>query len=228
MPVSRAYHTNESVSSRRRSQPATSVAKAGAPRPIRMAAAVMSWPAWGIDTFSEVLMSLSVPGTTMTPVPMTKLPIINAHSERGRALSVGGIVVVMPGGVDSQRQSMGGTTRAASERESPREHPQQSGGDREVARKFADRHVAHAGPEGKAQPAGHRADRITHAGQPGQQTGLGAEALQPVQHTHVGRVAVACLVDHAVCAVTHPPADRAAQRVARGGDQPGGPENLRG
>ena len=81
-----------SASSRRRSQPATSMASSGAPMPMTMAPAVMSWPACGIDTCSDRLMSLSVPGTAMTPEPMTKLPAISAHSARegkGGAAGVG-------------------------------------------------------------------------------------------------------------------------------------------
>ena len=39
--------------------------------------------ACGIDTPSERLMSFSVPGTTMTPVPITKLPAISAQRARG-------------------------------------------------------------------------------------------------------------------------------------------------
>ena len=55
--------------------------------------AVMSWPACGIDTSSDRLMSLSVPGTTITPVPMTKLPTISAHKACGsRAVAVGVMV----------------------------------------------------------------------------------------------------------------------------------------
>jgi hypothetical protein len=41
---------------------------------ITAAAAVISWPAVATLTDSEVLISLSVPGTTITPVPITKLP----------------------------------------------------------------------------------------------------------------------------------------------------------
>jgi hypothetical protein len=44
-----------------------------------MAAAVMSCPACGIETLSDWLMSGSVPGTAITPVPITKLPVISAH-----------------------------------------------------------------------------------------------------------------------------------------------------
>jgi hypothetical protein len=47
----------------------------------------MIWPATPTETDSELAMSLSVPGTTMTPVPMTTLPHINAHSTRLRVLA---------------------------------------------------------------------------------------------------------------------------------------------
>ena len=51
-----------------------------------MAAAVISWPACGIDTFSDWLMSVRVPGTAITPVPITKLPVISAQrADGGRA-----------------------------------------------------------------------------------------------------------------------------------------------
>ena len=58
---------------------------------MRMAAAVISWPACGIDTPSEVLMSVSVPGTTITPVPMTKLPTISAHRTGGNGVRAEGV-----------------------------------------------------------------------------------------------------------------------------------------
>ena len=54
-------------------------AKKGAPTPIRMAAAVISCPACGMEMPSERLMSLSAPGTIITPVPITTLPTIKAH-----------------------------------------------------------------------------------------------------------------------------------------------------
>jgi len=78
------YHSSEMASSRRRSQPATTPASRGAPRPISTAPAVMSWPACGMLTSSEVLMSLSVPATAITPVPITKLPTISAQRAGGR------------------------------------------------------------------------------------------------------------------------------------------------
>ena len=37
------------------------------------------------ETSSELLISLSVPGTTITPVPMTKLPNSSGHRTAGRA-----------------------------------------------------------------------------------------------------------------------------------------------
>ena len=59
------------------------MASVGAPSPIRMAPAVISMPACGTVTPKELLMSLSVPGTTITPVPMIRLPSISAHSACG-------------------------------------------------------------------------------------------------------------------------------------------------
>jgi hypothetical protein len=47
---------------------------------ITAAAAVINWPALATLTASEVLISLSVPGTTITPVPITKLPASSAQS----------------------------------------------------------------------------------------------------------------------------------------------------
>jgi hypothetical protein len=38
------------------------------------------------DTSREPLISLSVPGTTMTPDPMTKLPNSSGHSTAGMAV----------------------------------------------------------------------------------------------------------------------------------------------
>ena len=52
--------------------PCDMAASSGAPRHITMAATVMSCPAVAALTASDVLISLGVPGTTMTPVPMTK------------------------------------------------------------------------------------------------------------------------------------------------------------
>ena len=83
------YHSKDSASKRRRSHPATSVAHKGAPRHITTAAAVMSCPATGTETCKSALMSLSVPGTTMTPVPITKLPNNKGHSTLGRGASAG-------------------------------------------------------------------------------------------------------------------------------------------
>src|SRR3990167_11495643 len=162
MPVSRAYQSSESVSRRRRSQPATSVAKAGAPSPIRMAAAVMSWPAWGIDTFSEALMSLSVPGTTMTPVPITKLPSIRAHRARGRAVWAGGGVMGVCGG--RGRRSIDAIAPDPRGSESPGEHPDQGDGHGQVARELAHRHPGQARPERQLEPARHGAQRVADAG----------------------------------------------------------------
>jgi hypothetical protein len=69
------------ASSRRRSQPATTAANAmGAPTHITSSAAVISWPALATDTASPLLISFSVPGTTITPVPITKLPNSSAQS----------------------------------------------------------------------------------------------------------------------------------------------------
>ncbi|MDQ0570744.1 hypothetical protein QFZ42_002578 [Variovorax paradoxus] len=75
-----AYQSKVRASSRRRSQPATTAASNGAPRHITTAATVISWPAVATVTASDVLISLSVPGTTITPVPITKLPASSAHS----------------------------------------------------------------------------------------------------------------------------------------------------
>ncbi len=44
------------------------------------AAAVINWPAVATVTESDALISLSVPGTTITPVPITKLPASSAQS----------------------------------------------------------------------------------------------------------------------------------------------------
>ena len=50
------------------------------------AEAEMSWPAVATETSSELLISLSVPGTTITPVPMTKLPNSSGQRTAGRAV----------------------------------------------------------------------------------------------------------------------------------------------
>ena len=96
------YQSNASVSKRRRSQPATSVAHSGAPMHITTAVAVMSCPATGTETCKLLLMSLSVPGTTMTPVPITKLPNKSGHSTRGngalaRGSACGGALSLVSG-----------------------------------------------------------------------------------------------------------------------------------
>ena len=82
------YHTIESVSRRRRSHPATTAASDGAPRHISKAAAEISCPAVATDICSEVLISFSVPGTTITPVPITKLPNSSGHRTAGSAAGV--------------------------------------------------------------------------------------------------------------------------------------------
>ena len=57
---------------------------------ITTAAAVINCPATGTDTCKLLLMALSVPGTTMTPVPITKLPNNSGHKTRGSgALTLG-------------------------------------------------------------------------------------------------------------------------------------------
>jgi hypothetical protein len=45
-----------------------------------MAPAVMSWPADATPICSELEISFNVPGTSITPVPITKLPIKSAKS----------------------------------------------------------------------------------------------------------------------------------------------------
>ena len=78
-----AYHSMDSANKRRRSQPATTLASSGAPTNIITAAAVISCPATATEISKDVPMSLSVPGTIMTPVPITKLPNKSDHSTRG-------------------------------------------------------------------------------------------------------------------------------------------------
>ena len=85
-PSSAQYQSIDSASRRRRSHPATTVANKGAPRHMAAAAAVINWPATATDTERDPLMSLSVPGTIMTPVPMTKLP----NSRAQRTFGIGG------------------------------------------------------------------------------------------------------------------------------------------
>ena len=82
-PRNTAYQSMDSVSRRRRSQPATRLANSGAPRHITTAAAAINWPATATEMFNALLMSLSVPGTTITPVPMTKLPNSSGQSTLG-------------------------------------------------------------------------------------------------------------------------------------------------
>jgi hypothetical protein len=69
-----AYQSMAAASSTRRSQPATSAASNGALTHISSAPAEISWPAAAIETARSRPISSSVPGTTMTPVPITKLP----------------------------------------------------------------------------------------------------------------------------------------------------------
>src|SRR5947209_7110019 len=83
----------DSASKRRRSHPATSAAHIGAPTHMRTAPAEISWPALATDTPRSVLISLSVPGTVITPVPITKLPNSMGHSTAGRASLRGDAVV---------------------------------------------------------------------------------------------------------------------------------------
>ena len=61
------YQAMANVSRRRRSQPATSEAITGAETATTTADAVMTCPVLARDTFSEALISGSVPGTTDTP-----------------------------------------------------------------------------------------------------------------------------------------------------------------
>ena len=82
-PRNSAYQSMVSASRRRRSQPATTLANSGAPTHIMTAAAVMSCPATATGTASELLISLRVPETTMTPLPMTKLPNSKGHRTLG-------------------------------------------------------------------------------------------------------------------------------------------------
>src|SRR5690606_9114632 len=172
-----------------------------------------------MDTPSDVLMSLSVPGTTITPVPITKLPTINAHSARGKAALEAPVVdrAEFMKWCEAARASIGErsdplaaavsprSNAPGSERESPREHPEQGGRHGEVAGELADGHVDQAGPEGEFQPARHGAQRIAHHRQPAQQTGLGTESLQPAQGARVGGGAMAHLVDRLVGAQAHQP-----------------------
>ena len=83
-PKNTAYHSMDKASKRLRSQPATTLANRGAPRHITTAAAVINCPATATETASELPMSFSVPGTTITPVPMTKLPNNKGHNTRGK------------------------------------------------------------------------------------------------------------------------------------------------
>ncbi len=98
-PRKKAYHSMDRLSKRRRSQPATTLANSGAPMAITSAAAVINCPATGTVMASEVLMSLSVPGTTMTPVPMTKLPNSKGQRTLGSASGAVCSVMAMLGGV---------------------------------------------------------------------------------------------------------------------------------
>jgi hypothetical protein len=87
----RPYHTMESASRRLRSQPATTAASEGAPRHMSSAAAEISWPAVATETCSELLISLRVPGTTITPVPITKLPNNKGHRTAGKDACVAAV-----------------------------------------------------------------------------------------------------------------------------------------
>src|SRR3990167_9734667 len=80
------------VSRRRRSQLPTRPARMGAPSPIIKAAMAIMCPPCCTLMSSECVMSLSVPPTTITPQPMTKLPsnkaqLAAAMSWRGSARS---------------------------------------------------------------------------------------------------------------------------------------------
>ena len=87
------YHSMHRTSRRRRSQVATADANKGAHRHITTPDTEMSCPATGMETESELLRSLRVPGTIMTPVAMTKLPNISAQSTAGMSVRT-------PGGLD--------------------------------------------------------------------------------------------------------------------------------
>jgi hypothetical protein len=66
------------------------------------APAEISWPAVATGTPSEKLISLSVPGTTMTPVPIMKLPNNSDQRTAGSAARRAPTAVVVftkdPGG----------------------------------------------------------------------------------------------------------------------------------
>ena len=107
-PKNTAYHSMDNASRRRLSHPATTLAKSGAPTNIMTAAAVISCPATATDTSKEVAMSLSVPGTIITPVPMTKLPNKSDHSTRGSgSWRTAGVFW----GMDSQRMARCGAAK---------------------------------------------------------------------------------------------------------------------
>lgn len=127
-------------------------------------------------------------------------------------------------------------------------HPQQGGGGENIAQAFADRHVAHAGPERDAQPAGQSAQRVADARQPGQQQHRRAAFAHPAEvaraqrglaaarraacrfgmRVRVRAVAAAQAVaqQRHLGAVAHPPVDDAAQGVAQRGDGDHLPEQV--
>jgi len=63
-----------------------------------MAAAEISWPAVATETWKALLISLSVPGTTMTPEPITKLPNSSDQRTAGSAGREGACAVVVVDG----------------------------------------------------------------------------------------------------------------------------------
>ena len=96
------YQAMDKARSCRRSQLRIRVANTGAPRHTISAAADISWPAVAVEICSEWLMSFRVPGTTMMPVPITKLPNSSAHRDVGKGACGAGAVVMAYGGCTHQ------------------------------------------------------------------------------------------------------------------------------
>jgi hypothetical protein len=93
-----AYQASDAARSLRRSKPPTQIARKGAPTHMTTAAAATSWPATETETSSECEMSLSVPTTTITPQPITKLPNRSAQRTCVRRRAVGAAAV---GGIEA-------------------------------------------------------------------------------------------------------------------------------
>ena len=102
------YQTREKASRRRRSKPDNQPASKGAPKQTDAAPMAINWPPTATGMSSDRVMSLSVPGASITPQPITKLPNMSAQRacDNRTAGSVGVPAAVPPPGFIGARSSV--------------------------------------------------------------------------------------------------------------------------